>query len=305
MFAHILAPIDGTAQSNAALPLVRSVARQTGASITLMHVLQPTGRSAARLEHADATAALERIAAELTGSGLTVDRIVCHRSDVAGEILQQSQTQGIDLIVMRTHGRAGLERAVLGSVAQRVLAESDIPVMLMRAGERRINHIRTLLVPVDGSPGGAAALGTAVALAQATGASIKLLEVAPPMASWVCPGDAYGGMTYYDPAWDEDALSAARVDVDGVAARLREAGLAAESEVRQEPGVANTIVAAAEAASADLVVMSTHALTGPARAVLGSVADAVVRASHCPVLLVHRSPVTPEPAPRVAAPASA
>jgi len=63
----------------------------------------------------------------------------------------------------------------------------------------------------------------------------------------------------------------------------------AEDEARQAPNVAETIVAVAEEGAADLIVMSTQALTGAARALLGSVADAVVRSAHCPVLVVHRA----------------
>ena len=69
---------------------------------------------------------------------------------------------------------------------------------------------------------------------------------------------------------------------------MRAANIEAEGEARQEPLAAETIVARATAAEADLIVMSTRALTGPARALLGSTADAVVRLAHCPVLLIHR-----------------
>jgi nucleotide-binding universal stress UspA family protein len=60
------------------------------------------------------------------------------------------------------------------------------------------------------------------------------------------------------------------------------------------PSVAAAIVKTAEARSADLIVMSTQALTGAARALLGSVTDAVVRSAHCPVLAIHATrPVPP------------
>ena len=109
-----------------------------------------------------------------------------------------------------------------------------------------------------------------------------------PAASWMYPGDGYGGMAYYDPVWDEEALAGARAYVDGVVARLRAADVEADGAARQERLVAESIVQAADAAESDLIVMSTRALTGPARAILGSTADAVVRAAHCPVLLIHR-----------------
>jgi nucleotide-binding universal stress UspA family protein len=75
--------------------------------------------------------------------------------------------------------------------------------------------------------------------------------------------------------------------VAGLAERLRKTGLHVETRaLRGEIG--STIHAVSDDTDTDLVVMSTHALTGPARAVLGSVADAVVRTSHRPVLLVRR-----------------
>jgi len=83
------------------------------------------------------------------------------------------------------------------------------------------------------------------------------------------------------------------VYVDAVAARLRGLGLPADGEARMAPGVADAIVETAEQATAEMIVMSTQGLTGPARALLGSVADAVVRTSHCPVLLVHRAETPP------------
>lgn len=300
MFKSILVPIDGTAQSNVALPLARTVARETGAAITLLRVLPVSDLPAGREAVGEATDTLKRIAkALIVGSDLQAKTVVRQSDDVADEILQQTRAQAADLIIMRTHGRAGLGRAILGSVAERVLAEGRIPVMLLRPGGRRIGQIRTLLVPIDGSPGGAVALGTGVGLAQATSATIKLLEVAVPMPSYAYTTDGYGGMPYFDPAWDEEALASAHVCVDAIVTRLRDAGLIADGEARMEPAVAQTIVAVAEGASADLIVMSTQALTGPARALLGSVADAVVRSSHCPVLLLHRSEADEMPTPAV------
>jgi nucleotide-binding universal stress UspA family protein len=99
----------------------------------------------------------------------------------------------------------------------------------------------------------------------------------------------YGGLTYFDPDWDTKALAAARAYVDGMVKRVRESGVSADGQAQIGPIVAQTITEVADGSGADLIVMSTQALTGPARAFLGSVADAVVRTAHCPVLLVHRT----------------
>jgi nucleotide-binding universal stress UspA family protein len=293
MFSNILVPLDWTAESTIALPLARTVAWATGGSITLLRVVRP--HDAAGLKQASTE--LERLSAESMETGPRVESAVAEAGNVAHEILAQIQRRHVDLVIMRTHGRAGLNRAVLGSVTQDVLANARVPVMVLRPGCRRITHIGKLLVPIDGSPGGTLALSTAVQLSRTTGASLKLLQVAAPATTAMYPGEGYAGMSYYDPAWDEEALASARGYVDGMVARVRATNVDVEGEACQEPVVVNAIIRAAEAEPVDLIVMSTRALTGPARVLLGSTADAVVRSAHCPVLLLHRgSEAEKEPA---------
>jgi nucleotide-binding universal stress UspA family protein len=184
--------------------------------------------------------------------------------------------------VMRTHGRAGLARAVLGSITERVLAAGSVPLLLVGPSSRRVTQLHRLLVPIDGSPGAAIALGTAMSLVKTSGAAVSLLQVAVPMPAYV-----YGTM-YVEPDWNAEALSSARSYVEAMAKRLRRADVRTEGEVRLTSHVAEAIVEMADKVEADLIVMGTHALRGPARALLGSVADAVVRSGHCPVLLVRR-----------------
>lgn len=290
MFSHILVPLDGTPQSNAALPLARTIAQATGGTITLLRVVKADDRT----RPVEASDELRRIAAELTTDGPPVKTVVCDSDEIAYTILEQIHQDAADLVIMRTHGRVGIERAVLGSVTQEVLAGIPIPIMLLRPGGRRISHINKLVVPVDGSFGGTLALATAVQLSHTTRASIQLLQVSVPASTWIYAGDAYGGMSYYDPAWDEQALASARTYVEGVVMRLRKAQVGVEGEARQAPVVAEAIAQAADTSNADLIVMSTRALTGPARVLLGSTADAVVRAAHCPVLHIHRTQAAPD-----------
>jgi nucleotide-binding universal stress UspA family protein len=191
---------------------------------------------------------------------------------------------------MRTHGRAGLERAVFGSVAEAVLKKTNLPLVLAKPGGRRITHIRNLLVPVDGAPGGLLALEMAEELAEATGSSIDIVQVVVPIpiAAYAAPYDP-AGAGYYDSAWDDDALMAAKTFVRAARDRLRSRGRMVEGEARVARSVAEGIVDIAKTYDTDLIVMSTHALTGPARTILGSVADAVVRTSPCPVVLAKRT----------------
>ncbi|MBV9580055.1 MAG: universal stress protein [Chloroflexi bacterium] len=279
----ILVPLDGSAESNAALPLARTLAQATGASVTLLRVLSHTGPEATQTIASN----LEKVASELASSGIGVQSTV-RQGRAADEILAEVRARPTSLVVMRTHGRVGIERAILGSVTEQVLARCEVPVVLMRPGERRITGIRKLLVPVDGSAGGELAVGVAAGLAQQAGAAMHLVQVSVPVALQGAPAFDGSSMAFYDPAWDDESMAAARESVAGVTGRLRERGLNVDGNAVEAPDVAAAIVEMAEQDGADLVVMSTRALTGPARTLLGSVADAVVRTAHCPVLLVHR-----------------
>jgi nucleotide-binding universal stress UspA family protein len=285
MFTTILVPLDGSAESNVALPLARALAEPVQASIWLLRVASdpawPHDHSALH----SAGQSIERTAAELANSGVEVHPVT-REGDPAQEILHLSQDIRADVIVMRTRGRAGLERAVFGSVAETVLKHTHLPLILAKPDGRRVAGIRKVLVPVDGSPGGLLALQMADELAGAYGSSIDIVQVVVPipMLAYAAPYDP-AGAGFYDSAWDDDALTAARTYVAAVAQRLRGRGRAAEGEARMARSVAEGIVEAAGMHDTDLIVMSTHALTGPARAILGSVADAVVRTSSCPVLL--------------------
>jgi nucleotide-binding universal stress UspA family protein len=285
--SDILVPLDGTPLSNAVLPLARTLARATNASVTLLRVLSNEDRSATRA----AASQLQGIAGELAGSGLHVDSVL-RNGRVADEILEERQARHSALVIMRTHGRVGIERAILGSVTDKVLAQCPVPVVLMRPGERRVTAIRSLVVPVDGSPGAAHALEAATPLARTTGSTINVVQVAVPLALQPGLSSEYG-IGYYAPDSDEETLASAKDYVAELVTRLRNADLSAEGEALLGSSAAEGIVSAADQYAADLVVMSTRALTGPARTLLGSVANAVVRMAHCPVVLVRVNDAVP------------
>lgn len=280
MFQQILVPLDGEPLSGGALPLAQTLASACGASLRLVQVVSPWDT---REDVRAANDYLRKISEGLEHSGLRVVPVV-RRGEVAAEVLRECNKAGADLIVVATHGRSGLGRAALGSVTDGLVSASQVPIAVVRPGGRRVTQIRTLLVPLDGTPGGSLALGTAVGLAKATAASLLLVEVTIPIPTW-----AYGnGMAaYVDPAWDAEALASAEQYVTGMAARLRRVGVAAEG-LAHIGQVVPLIIQEAKQADADLIVMSTHGRVGPARTILGSVADALVRGAGRPVLLVRQ-----------------
>jgi nucleotide-binding universal stress UspA family protein len=281
VFKKLLVPLDGTAQSAVALPLARTIARATRAAVILLEVVPPqmVGAGAAART---ARKTLPNIAHELGAGELPVATFVREATAPADAILREAAERDADLIIMATHGRGNLARAVLGSVAERVVADSPVPVLLLRPGGHRVTRIQRLLVPVDGTPEGALALGLAVPFAKAMGAQVVLLQVVP-------RGVGFAGLEgdMIDLVGDDNALAGAGQYVSGLADQLQRAGLVAEG--RAVMGLPSAmIVRTASEMEADLIVMSTHALTGLARAVLGSTADEVVRNARRPVLLVRQ-----------------
>ena len=287
MFSSVLVPLDGSPAAATALPTARALATALGAQVNLLRVVRRPmelldGHAAAIRE---AATYLDGVARELAASNLRVKTHV--RSGEAAEaILAEIGAGRVDLVVMATRGHSGVVRAVLGSVASEVLSRSPVPVVLLRADGRRLSGIKRLLVPVDGSAGGVLALGAAIDLAHATGAHLTLLEVVTSIPVWTYEASAgFSFGQHIDPSWDTAALAGARRYVDHLVDQLREREVYADG-LAMLGDVPRTIARTARDLSADLIVMSTRARTGPARAVLGSVADAVVRLAEAPVLLL-------------------
>ncbi len=294
MFQKVLVPLDGTAESASVLPLARLVAAATGARLRLLRVVNPRRGSAREAEEAHAY--LARMRDELEPGEQPVEIAVQQSSAPGAEIEQEAQRWGADLIVMATRGRGGLRRAVFGSVAQDVLTNGSRPLLLVRPGGHCPTHLTTLLVPVDGSPGAALALDTAVPLAQAAKARLVVLQVVVPAAAYAVQDVTGTAPVMLDPAWDEESLAGAQQYVSGLTTRLQGMGVVAEGRAvlgnvaeTLMGRVSRIIMSVADDVAADIIVMSTHALTGPIRTVLGSTADEVVRNAQRPVLLIRKS----------------
>jgi nucleotide-binding universal stress UspA family protein len=285
MFTHLVAPLDGSREGTIAVPHAYLMARLSGAKVTLLRVVSN------ERDVADGQTFLDQVAREYTAPDLAIDQVV-RQGDPPDVILEEVRQRQADLVVMRTHGRSGLGRAVLGSVAEKIVKQSPTPVLLLPPGDRTQNPgpISSILVPVDGSPGGSLALGIARELAGQMQASLQLLQVVQPVPAYQSSALlAYGPMDV-DPSWDEDAAAAAQAHVEALASRLTTRGLVAQAEALIANSVPEAIVTNAAEHGCNLIVMSSYAHTGAARAFLGSVTDAVVRSATCPVLVMRREP---------------
>ncbi|CAN7369076.1 universal stress protein [Acidovorax sp. LjRoot129] len=144
MFKHILVPVDGSDTSMQAVSKAAALAKTFGSTVTAVYVVDPypfTGVGAdfaygqaqyINAATAEANSALEVTRKAMTEAGVPVTTMVGEGHAVHEGILRALETTGADLIVMGSHGRRGLEKLVLGSVTQRVLAAVHIPVLVVR-----------------------------------------------------------------------------------------------------------------------------------------------------------------------------
>ena len=141
MYKSILVPLDGSKLAEAILPEIEKVAASMRARIILLrvcraHVFPGKDPTKAEVEVIrEAEKYLNEIAKQLTTKGLDAE-IHVRYGDVAEEILSHSKRNEIDLISMSTHGRSGLGRWLLGSVAEKIVRHSEKPVLLLRAKAR-------------------------------------------------------------------------------------------------------------------------------------------------------------------------
>lgn len=298
-FQRILVPLDGSFRAEAALPYAARLAECTGARLVLVRVARaqalPGGdAAAAQMQAIDrAETYLERLIATTPLPGDAVASGVPY-GDAAEGIVAAARTHVADLIVMATHGRSGLARAVLGSVAEGVLRRAGVPLMLVRPGVDYVSWesgLRSVLVPLDGSVDAETALPIAMGIARAAQADLALFRTVPP-APIALEGAAVAAFV------DREAeREAARAYLRTMEGRVRAAGDPAAvprlQSLVSDGFPATEIGRACDLTGASLVVMTTHGRTGVERALLGSVADEVVRTTRVPVLL---SRARPEPA---------
>lgn len=144
MFRRLLLPTDGSDISLAAAERAVGMAKLFDASLRAVYVLEPypfTGIGAARQAGFDehmtasrqaATVAFERIAQAAAAQGVPCQTLMVEAAQAARGIVEAATAAGADLIVMGSHGRSGLAKLVLGSVATQVLQASPVPVLVVK-----------------------------------------------------------------------------------------------------------------------------------------------------------------------------
>lgn len=281
---RMLVPLDGSPEAESVLPALMPLLRTKHVRLMLLGVAPQE----------DSSSALDLYVTRLRTS-LLLDEVPSESriewGDPAEEILRAGDAAHVDLIAMATHGRTGLRRELVGSVAEQVIRRSKIPILTFRPGAR-IGDWKRLIVALDGSAAAESVLGDATDLARTFGATVHLVRVKSLLPLLVTRPELPFPVPEENP----------QPYLEGIAAGLADKGILALAEPR-EGEAADEILAAARESGAGLICLTTHSRTGLSRHLLGSVAESVLRNAPCPVLLrrvvsapaMHEESKTPSP----------
>jgi len=272
VFQHITVPVDGSTTSARGVTFALELARD-GGLVSFCSVVDPMlayapaaygvavdpGPMIEVLDD-DAGVFCREAHGEATKHAVAADMTVLHGQSV-DQIEAFAAGNGSDAIVIGTHGRSGVVRAMLGSVAEGVLRRMDIPVVSVHDDD--VMRTGPIAVAMDSSPAAQAALELAIRIAGARGMPLLLVHVNSRSPN----GTTVAGL------------------LDDAVVRARSHGIAAQLVV-DEGGPADELLRAADAHDCCMIVMGTHGREALVRLVLGSVAAAVVERAQIPVVTV-------------------
>lgn len=298
--SRILVPLDGSENAERALPWAKALAGDS-VEVVLMAVVpvaNPVRTLSGQVISTEdeirskyqeiAEAQLADAKQRWFGDAANVSLTVAEGEPVE-QILWTAAEQRADLVVMSSHGRGALGRFTSGSVADRIMREAPLPVVVVGpespfAAEQTISRV---LAPVDGSPLSMAALPVAGAIAKLLRVPVHVITVVgssieevPPVYAGIppVPGDFYEEMAESQQEGSEQTVQRAVDELQGM-------GVDASGDV-YNGGVARSIIDAIQ--PGDILVLSSHGRSGLPRWVLGSTAMKLIRSAHAPVAVVTR-----------------
>lgn len=272
MYDSILVPTDGSDVATNAAEHASTLAARFDADLHVVSVLEDGDRDRAERAIDDGT---DHAAEPATTAVLERD------GSVAETITEYATDHGVDCLVVGTRGRSGVDRFLLGSVAEELLRESPIPVLTVTGNADPGPDLERVLVATDGSDAAAAAADHAIDLAARTDATLHVVHVTDALLTGERETDVVS-------AGEETGTDA----IDDVLERATDAGLGTIHTAAVPGRTHQAILAYAADHDVDAIVMGTHGETGLGRYLLGSTTERVVRFATVPVLGVR-----PEPGP--------
>jgi nucleotide-binding universal stress UspA family protein len=287
-FQTVLCALDFEPGSARALVLAADIAERAHADLRLLHVNPQFRARLAKTPGGDAGGAfrqrVERFVNHTLGADDAFEVLAPHLHEAHGEtasdgVVRHARHVQADLVVVGSHGRRGLDRLLLGSVAADVLRQASAPVLIVpdRAEQAAPGPDHPILVAVDFSGHTRPALRLATALAETYKAPVEIVHVLEDQGAF----DLGGLLTVGDLRQKPGAT--ARATAHSALQMLADESGVSAAEVHVETGAPETaIVRLAEERGAGAVVMGTHGRSGWDRLRLGSVAEWVVRHAPCP-----------------------
>jgi nucleotide-binding universal stress UspA family protein len=291
-FKKILVPVDFSEFSNKAVEFALFAAEKYDAHITLLHIIVLFQEDVneemqlqeyekfVQMKEKESYRLLQLHNKEAEKRGVTIDSKILRRVSAADSILEFINDNDFDLVVMGTHGRTGLKKWMYGSVAEKVVRLSPVPVLTTHHPLKKF-AIEKILVPLDFSEYSKKASDTAIQLARRFNAALTFLHVIE--------------QEYHPAFYTANVESIFRVDPelrDRSTQKLREfTGYESEDVVYvvSEGKAFKEIVEYARKNHSDIIVMATRGFTGLEHLLIGSTTERVVRLAPCPVLTVERN----------------
>jgi nucleotide-binding universal stress UspA family protein len=288
-FKKILVPVDFSESSDSAVEYAVFIARKFGAEITLLHAILLYHDDIDEEEHMQAyekiirkkekqsNKKLESHFMTAKDQGLKVKYVLIRAFAAADSILNYISENDFDLVVMGTHGRTGLKKWILGSVTEKVVRLSTIPVLTVHK-EFHKKKISKILVPVDFSEYSQIAVKRATAVAEEFKAKLEFLHVVEMEAHPEFYSMSFEPLLKANPHLNdhiiENLIKLTGIPQDRATYAVREGK------------VHNEIKIYAETNQIDLIVMANRGMSDLEHLVLGSNSERVVRVASCPVLTV-------------------
>lgn len=295
-FKHILIATDFSPASERAVECALAIASHYGSQVTLVHALASEPRESVPM---DSPRELDRrrveaeekmkYLAEMTNKMGVSSRLQVKRGRVWSVLSSLIQLEGIDLLVLGTHGRGGIKKMALGSVAEEVLRQAECPVLTIgpHVADAASVNFRRVLFATDFGPASGKAFPYALSLAEDHGAKLVLLHMIRPMpaiaTAYAPAGCAAEDLVEWETTAKQDSLKKLR-ELVPPGTKLR---VPPEYLVRTDFLPEGLLDAAAEH-EVDLIVMGANR-SDSARAlshIPWAVTYHVIREARCPVLTV-------------------
>ncbi len=286
---RILWPTDLSTGAGRAFPHAAALAEWHGAALHVLNVQENESGTQAEVDEqfplSDGSLANLLGAADAPSHPIDLDALTIAQDQIASDSAAESivsyvEEHDVDLVVMGTHGRRGLQRLLIGSVAEEVLRTAPCPVLTVRAGEEEVPawNVRNVLAPIDFSDASKGAVKHAKELALTYGAKITLLHA----VEEVMYPSAYG-MEMADVPGPEVIDRVEESLADLAREEIGYEHVMVDATIGYAP---STVLDYAAENDVDLIVIATHGRSGIERLLLGSVTERIVRRASVPVFVV-------------------